>query len=252
MTFSMLGFCRRTGDIGLAAATCSAATGARLGQRAIAGGREWIIVSQAHARPALGFEAADALAAGTGFDSLETRLAGNDVNFEHRQLGILEKNGSSFAYDGPSADDWKGHAVAEDGLAIGNYLAGRGVVDAMARDFTASSDRPLAERLIGALEAGRDAGGQIDAQGRAEPELSAFIRIFNSAADPYIYGPDGRCPVLDLRVDLSRSAIVALSGMYEDMKPLRAAYELRARDPKRYFDQPIGRWDRELFERLPA
>ena len=51
MTFSIMGFCGRTGEIGIASGTSSIAVGARLGQRVEAGDREWMVASQAVARP---------------------------------------------------------------------------------------------------------------------------------------------------------------------------------------------------------
>ncbi|MFP6745438.1 MAG: DUF1028 domain-containing protein, partial [Alphaproteobacteria bacterium] len=51
MTFSIMGYCERTGEIGIASATTSIAVGARLGQRVKAGGREWMVAPQAVARP---------------------------------------------------------------------------------------------------------------------------------------------------------------------------------------------------------
>lgn len=248
MTFAMLGYCRRTGEIGMAAATCSIATGARIAHRVVAGDREWVLVSLARARPGLGFEAADALATGVGYGDLAAALARQDPYLAYRQLGVLERHGPCFVYSGPKADDWKGHVETHDGLAIGNYLADGGVVRAMADRFAADTEAPLAERLIRALEGGRDSGGQADETGAHEPELSSFVRVFNGTADPYVYGK-GRSAVIDLRIDFDIDAVGALRRLHEDLKPMRAAYELRARDPEGYFKLPIAGWEKELFER---
>jgi uncharacterized Ntn-hydrolase superfamily protein len=246
MTYTVLGYCARSGEIGLASTTVSIAVGARLGQWVVAGDREWMIASQAVARPGLGFEAGDLLAAGTPLDRLEPELAKCDSHLAYRQIGVIEKGGGSFVYTGPNAHDWKGHAAGNGFVALGNFLAGPEVVAAMAAGFGSGPDEPLAERLIRAIEGGRDAGGQADANGRHEPELSAFVRIFNSRADAFVYG-DGRSAVLDLRVDYDRRAVEKLRHLYEDCRPLRAAYELRATDPEAYLER-AARWEMDLFE----
>jgi uncharacterized Ntn-hydrolase superfamily protein len=164
----------------------------------------------------------------------------------YRQIGIIEKNGPSFVFTGVKASVWKGHRALADGLAVGNYLAGAAVVEAMADGFAADAEAPLAERLVHALERGRDAGGQADAMGH-KPELSAFVRVFNSASDPFVYGR-GRSALLDLRVDFDPDAVGRLRRLYEDCRSLRPAYELRARDPAAY-SRRSSSWEMELYEK---
>jgi uncharacterized Ntn-hydrolase superfamily protein len=250
MTYSMLGFCRRTGEIGLAAATISVAVGARLGQRVVSGAREWIIASQAISRPGLGFEAGDLLGRGVPYDALATTLARNDPGLPWRQLAILENGAASFVLNGDHAEPWRGHVALADGVAVGNYLAGARVVDAMAAAYAGAADASLAERLVRALEAGRGAGGQADRAGTPMPELSAFVRVFGREADRFVYG-DGRSPVLDLRVDFDLDPIGRLRGLFDDCQPLRASYELRARDPEAYLRQ-TSFFELDLAERHRA
>jgi len=246
MTYTVLGYCSQTGDIGLASTTVSIAVGARLGQWIRAGGREWMIASQAVARPGLGFEAGDLLAAGTALEDLGAGLARADPHLAYRQIAVIEKGGRSFVYTGDKAHDWKGHIAGNGFVAVGNFLAGPRVVEAMAAGFVSGAGESLAERLIRALEGGRDAGGQADTDGNHEPELSAFVRVFNSGADPFVYG-DGRSPILDLRVDYDAHAVEKLRRLFEDCRPLRAAYELRANDPEAYLER-AARWEMDLYE----
>jgi uncharacterized Ntn-hydrolase superfamily protein len=207
-----------------------------------------MIASQAVARPGLGFEAGDLLVGGTPFEALEAALSRADPHLAWRQIGIVEKNGPSFVHTGAEASDWKGHVALPDGLAVGNGLAGAGVVAAMARAFAADPGEPLAERLLRALEGGAAAGGQADASGRHKLELSAVVRVFDRAADPFVYGGGGRSAVLDLRIDYDPDAVGRLRGLWEDCRPLRAAYELRARDPAAYARQSSG-WEAAMHDR---
>lgn len=244
MTFTVLGTCRSTGEIGIGSATVSIAVGARLGQWVQGGGKEWMVASQAVARPGLGFEAGDLLASGTPLDDLEPALARLDPHLAYRQLGVLAKDGGSFVYTGDKASDWKGHQSGDDHVVFGNMLAGPDVVAGMADGFAAASGEPLAERLVRALEGGRDAGGQTDSNGNHEPELSAFVRVFRADADPFVYG-GGRSPVLDLRVDYDASAVGKLRQLLDDCRPLRDVYELRARDPETYLREAAS-WELDL------
>lgn len=244
MTFTVLGTCRSTGAIGIGSATVSIAVGARLGQWIRADGNEWMVASQAVARPGLGYETGDLLAAGTPLEDLEPALSRLDPHLAYRQLGVLAKDGGSFVYTGDKASNWKGHQAGDGFLVFGNMLAGPDVVGAMAEGFAGAPDAPLAERLMRSLEGGRDAGGQVDRDGHHAPELSAFIRVFQADADPFVYG-GGRSPLLDLRVDYDASAVGKLRQLLDDCRPLREVYELRARDPETYL-RDAASWEHDL------
>jgi uncharacterized Ntn-hydrolase superfamily protein len=243
MTFTMLGRCNRTGEIGLSSATTSIAVGARLGQWFQADGKQWIVASQAVARPGLGWEAGDLLTAGVGYDALEGELAKRDDHLAYRQLGVLDSDGKNWVYTGADNHDWMGHATTEGGVALGNMLAGESTVAGMVAGFESDPSAGLAERLLRAIEGGRDGGGQAD-EGVHQPELSAFVRVFDADGDAHVYGSGGRSPVLDLRVDHDPDAVTALRRVFEAARPLRGAYEQRARDPIAYL-KTGGSWETE-------
>ena len=121
------------------------------------------------------------------------RLLEPDDGREHRQVGIVDVGGSGRQLT-PARSAWNGLAgVTGDGYAIqGNILTGEEVVIAMQDAFVASDpSAPLAERLMAALRAGDEAGG--DARGRQ----SASLLVVRDEA-----GPDGRDDIeVDLRVD---------------------------------------------------
>lgn len=243
MTFTMLGRCNRTGEIGLSSATTSIAVGARLGQWFRANGKQWIVASQAVARPGLGWEAGDLLTAGVGYDALEGELAKSDSHLSYRQLGVLDSNGHNWVFTGADNHAWMGHAATEGGVALGNMLAGEATVAGMIAGFDSDPDASLAERLLRAIEGGRDGGGQAD-EGVHQPELSAFVRVLDTNGDAHVYGSGGRTPVLDLRVDHDPDAVTALRQVFEAARPLREAYEQRASDPIGYL-KTGGSWETE-------
>jgi len=98
------------------------------------------------------------------------RLLEEDPKREHRQVGIVDVDGGAATHTGSACFDWAG-GVSGDGFAIqGNILAGPEVVEAMRAAWEAGDpEAPLARRLLGALVAGDDAGG--DKRGRQSAAL---------------------------------------------------------------------------------
>ncbi|HEX2895395.1 MAG TPA: DUF1028 domain-containing protein [Marmoricola sp.] len=101
------------------------------------------------------------------------RMVEEDDRRDHRQLGLVDSDGSAATYTGTSCLDWAG-GIAEDGpgggVAIqGNILAGPEVVEELKRAWDASAGEPLARRLLAALAAGDAAGG--DRRGRQSAAL---------------------------------------------------------------------------------
>ncbi len=97
------------------------------------------------------------------------RLLSEDDKPEHRQLGIVDLDGNAASHTGGSCFDWAG-GVTGDGVAIqGNILAGPEVVEAMKQAWGDSAGAPLTRRLLAALSAGDQAGG--DRRGRQSAAL---------------------------------------------------------------------------------
>jgi uncharacterized Ntn-hydrolase superfamily protein len=120
------------------------------------------------------------------------RLIEDDPGREHRQLGIVDADGNAATHTGHECFDWAGGVTDTDVAIQGNILAGSHVVEAMKAAWDASAAEPdLARRLLGALRAGDDAGG--DSRGRQ----SAALLVVRDGA-----GYGGRDDVAaDLRVD---------------------------------------------------
>ncbi|HMT33244.1 MAG TPA: DUF1028 domain-containing protein [Dermatophilaceae bacterium] len=171
-----------------------------------------------------GAEAPDALARLTAADSLR----------ETRQVGIVGAHSQS-TFTGAECLPWAGGVCGGDDTggryAIqGNVLTGPEVVAAMEDAWTANPGMPLARRLLAALLAGDDAGG--DRRGRQ----GAALYVVDVGA-----GYDECGVVVDLRVDDSPTAahdlarLLDLNDLYfggpEDLSPLEGALadEVRGR-----------------------
>jgi uncharacterized Ntn-hydrolase superfamily protein len=182
MTFSIVARCPRTGMLGVATSSRALATGAavpyiRSGVGAIA--------SQAFTNPYLGIDGLTLLEQGlTAARTLE-RVVESDRGRDLRQVAIVDRDGHTAAYTGARCIPWAGQVEGGSYVCLGNILTGEEVVKAMAFAFEASVDEELPERLLRALEAGQEAGG--DRRGRQ----AAGIRVVHAEEYPYC----------DLRVD---------------------------------------------------
>jgi len=83
-----------------------------------------------------------------------------DEGREGRQVLALAPTGAA-AFTGSELADYAGDQVGDNYVVAGHNLVGRDVILAIEESF-AASDGPLVDRLLAALEAGRDAGGERD------------------------------------------------------------------------------------------
>ena len=151
------------------------------------------IATQAWANVAYKGQALSMLDEGATAQVALQRLLEEDEGREHRQVGIVDAEGGAASHTGSACLDWAGGRTG-DGYAVqGNILVGEEVVLAMEAAWHDVSDPgvTLARRLLAALRAGDDAGG--DRRGRQ----SAALFVVSEGA-----GYDGRDDVaVDLRVD---------------------------------------------------
>lgn len=164
-TFSIAAVDRETGEIGIAVQSKIVAVGAivpfaRAGVGAVA--------TQSFANVRYGPVGLAMLELGaTPAQAIES-LTRADPASERRQVGIVDAEGRTATFTGDGCHDWAGGRTG-DGYAVqGNILAGEEVVNAMAEAFEAA-EGVLAERLLAALEAGQEAGG--DKRGKQSAAL---------------------------------------------------------------------------------
>jgi len=89
-------------------------------------------------------------------DALVNTDAGKDV----RQVGMIDKNGNTAVFTGESTIPYAGHKMGKNYSVQANLMEKSTVWDAMAHAFE-SSDGDLAEKLLVALEAAQNEGGDI-------------------------------------------------------------------------------------------
>ncbi|MEE9262373.1 MAG: DUF1028 domain-containing protein, partial [Dehalococcoidia bacterium] len=210
MTFTIIGRCPRTGRLGIGITTLGLAVGALCCNIKPKVGA---VVPQANVNPNLALLAMDLMEKGYSLDKVLQELESADALIEYRQLGIVDSEGNAVARTGGSTRPWAGHIVGNGYVAMGNVLAGEQVVQAIGRAFEGSLDQELDERLLLAIEAGRDAGGQRGANGQHLPEHSAALLVYEDEDIPLSQG------WMDLRVDAHDTAVAELRRLRDMYKP---------------------------------
>jgi uncharacterized Ntn-hydrolase superfamily protein len=220
MTFSIAARCPRTGMLGVATSSKALAAGAMV---PYCRARVGAIASQSFVNPYLGIDGLELLEHGLPAERALERLIEGDPGRDLRQLGIVDREGRTAAYTGDRCIPWAGQVSGAGYVCLGNILEGDDVVKAMARAFETTLVEELPERLIQALEAGQEAGG--DRRGRQ----SAGITVV--AEEAY--------PLCDLRVDDHPEPVAELRRVFEVYK--REEIPLLEAMPRR--DDPIPHWD---------
>jgi uncharacterized Ntn-hydrolase superfamily protein len=182
MTWSIVARDVHTGHLGIAVATRFFAAGALVPFVAPGAGA---IATQAMVNPYYGIDGLNALARGLPLEPVLQGLLAADEGRSYRQVHAVDAGGRTFAYTGQDCLAYSGHLLGDQWSVAGNMLASGDVLLRTAEAFAANAAVPFAARLILAMEAGQDAGG--DRRGRQSAAL--------------LIGGQHEWPILDLRVD---------------------------------------------------
>jgi len=212
MTFAIAGRCSATGRLGVAISTNPVGVGARCPFIAPGLG---IVVTMARTDPRLGPLGLNLLGMGLAAKAVLAQIAASDPGIEHRQVCVIDRDGHTASRTGTLNKPWSGAIEHRNLVSMGNYLTSPQTAQAMADSWERTEGRELDERLMTALEAGRDAGGQVGGQ------HSAALRVFDREIYPYV----------DLRVDHHDEPIGELRRVYDLHRPLIPYYYGRPGDP---------------------
>src|SRR4051812_39083672 len=155
MTFSIVGFDPIEKEWGIAVQSKFLGVGAVVPWAKAGGGA---VATQSYANTSYGPKALELMEEGkSAQETLEILLAA-DPDKEMRQVGLIDANGNAATFTGSECYDWAGGVLGTNFAAQGNILVDEQTVQAMARIFT-ETEGTLAERLLAALDAGQEAGG---------------------------------------------------------------------------------------------
>lgn len=164
------------------------------------------ISTQSQTNPELGSKGLEYLADGLAIDDALEGLLNADEESSHRQVHGIDADGS-FTFSGDDCLDWYGDATGENYTVAGNLLVGEDVLTETAAAYEASGrDDPLASRLIDALEAGYEAGGDKREKLTVQSAAVVVADTQTDAHDPYYN---------DLRVDATETPIADLRETFE-------------------------------------
>jgi uncharacterized Ntn-hydrolase superfamily protein len=116
------------------------------------------VATQSFANVAYGPDGLELLRDGHEAGAAVDRLTEQDPEAPQRQVGIVAQDGSVAAFTGEECFDHASDRQGENYTVQGNILENRETIDAMAETFE-ETDGGLPEKLIAALHAGNDAGG---------------------------------------------------------------------------------------------
>jgi uncharacterized Ntn-hydrolase superfamily protein len=212
MTFSLVARCAASGHFGVAVTSSSPAVAARC---AFVRAGTGAVASQNVTDPRLGPRVLDAMASGQGAAAAVRQVTDTADNTSWRQLLAVDAQGGTAIFSGDHALGISAEGQAQDAASAGNLLANPGVPAAVLAGFASSSGH-LGDRLMAALFAGLDAGGE------AGPLHSAGMLIAGVQS----------WPLVDLRCDWSEACpIRALDAAWQVYRPQMDDYVIRALDP---------------------
>jgi uncharacterized Ntn-hydrolase superfamily protein len=119
-----------------------------------------VVATQSFVNPAFGPFGLELLKSGMTAEQVVDKLIAEDEGRDVRQLAILDVNGNVKGYTGKNCIPGAGNIVGENYSVQANLMLNDKVWGAMSKAFEESKG-PLAERMMAALFAAQDAGGDI-------------------------------------------------------------------------------------------
>ena len=213
MTFSILARCPQTNKFGACIATGSPSVGGRGVIYAESGVGALALQATAEARR--GRAAFDALRGGLAAQAVIEQWQASDADHDWRQMGVVDAQGRAAARTGSKARPWAGHHVGDQFVVLCNRVTGEETLKGIVDGYLLNAGVSFEERLMRAIEAGRDAGGQLDGQ------TSSAILTYAGKPVPYV----------DLRVDLADEPVAELRRILDWHEPLLDYYQERLDNP---------------------
>lgn len=212
MTFSVAARCKETGMFGTVVTSSSICVPSRCAfSRAHVGA----FMTQNITNPNLGPQGLDLMQQGHSIEQVVELIKQSEPYIEWRQLGMINTKGETAVYSGQNSLGIYATAQGDNCVAQGNMLANTDIPQSMINDFENSTGH-LADRLLSAIQAGLEAGGELG------PVYSAGLKVVDQAD----------WPVADLRVDWHIAPIHELKMIWEVYQPQMNAYVVRALDPE--------------------
>lgn len=201
MTFSIVGFDPEEKEWGIAVQSKFLGVGAVVPWAKAGAGA---VATQSYANTSFGPEGLRLMEEGRSAEEALHALLAQDPGREQRQVGFIDANGNAATFTGSECYDWAGGVTGPHFAAQGNILVDENTVKDMGAIFQ-QTEGSLAVRLLAALQAGQDAGG--DSRGQQSAALLVVKEKggYGGFNDRYI----------DLRVEDHEEPIKELTRIYQ-------------------------------------
>jgi uncharacterized Ntn-hydrolase superfamily protein len=173
-TWSIIAVDRKTGEIGIVGASCTFDVS---GIASIVPGKGAIVV-QAGSSYFARMKGVELMNNGATLEEILEAMMNDEFQPERQQYGLilLDSNTKPLVYSGSEIHQWNGEKLGDDFSVMGNTLPGEQVILNAYKAFDENRDKTLAERLMLALKAGEQAGG--DKRCGTQYARSAFIMVY--------------------------------------------------------------------------
>lgn len=201
MTFSIIGFDPEEKEWGIAVQSKFLGVGAVVPWAKAGIGA---VATQSYANTSFGPDGLRLMEEGKTAEEALHIILEKDPAREQRQVAFIDAKGNAATFTGNECYDWAGGMTGKHFAAQGNILVDEKTVQTMANTFQTKKGS-LAERLLAALQAGQDAGGDSRGQQSAALLIVKDRGGYGGYNDRYI----------DLRVDDHVEPIKELSRIYQ-------------------------------------
>ena len=155
------------------------------------------VATQSLVEPAFGPNGLELMREGNSAPAALQQLIESDSGEAVRQVALVDRGGRVAVHTGMRCIAHAGHALGEQVSAQANMMEGDTVPRAMIRAYSESTGRPLAERMLAALEAAEGEGGDI----RGRQSAAMVVVTARASGNPTQDRP------VDLRVDDHRDPV---------------------------------------------
>lgn len=213
MTFSIVAKCHQPEQYGVAITSSSICVASRC---------PWVrsgvgaVSTQNITLPSLGPAILDKMEQEKSVTEAMHEVMSNEVYADYRQVIAIDNLGRTCAFNGIKSLGINNISQGKNCIAAGNLLSANEVTEMMIDAFLASDKLELADRLLDAMDAGLNAGGE------AGPVHSAGLLVTGESS----------WPLVELRVDWTdHNPLAELRHLWNRYAPQMDDYILRANNP---------------------
>lgn len=213
MTFSIIAKCRQSEQFGVAITSSSICVASRC---------PWVrsgvgaVSTQNITLPSLGPALLDNIEQRKSAEEAMRAVMDSEVNADYRQVIAVDNQGRTSGFNGSKSLGINNISRGKNCITAGNLLSAAEVTDMMIDRFLASNKPALADRLLDAMDAGLEAGGE------AGPVHSAGLLVAGKNS----------WPLVDLRVDWTdNNPLAELRSLWDRFAPQMDDYISRAVNP---------------------